>query len=387
MGRKLVVLLGDGSEAVLEEILAPDEQNLHDRLRMSPGLLPIEDLELDGPMLVVGQEVSLASGRIDLVGLARSGDILLVEFKTGPQNPDFRHVLAQLVDYGSDLWEQSLDEFDNTVVRRYLTSRYCTDPAMVGARSLEDARSRVWPEMSESEISQFRTRLAEVLTTGDFHFVAVAQRFTTSMENTVRYMNRSMKRGTFYLAELIRYQSTLSAEPGKQTISAYAGQIVARPERRATSPAAQTGEAELLDSITNDEYRLALQRIFDACRASGLTFSWGIRGASIRVPTQDRAEPLSIAWIFSPDSTYNWSGLSHLTLGYDKDSLATRPSVKDRVEQYAAEAIRLPDGKPARGKTIVGATFEPSSVVSLEAQLIALITETVASINEQGQLA
>src|SRR6058998_2529108 len=110
VGRKLVVLREDKYEAVLEEILAPDEQNLHDRLRLSPGLLPIEDLELDGPLLVVGQEVSLASGRIDLVGLSRSGDILLVEFKTGPQNPDFRHVLAQLVDYGSDLWEQSLDE-------------------------------------------------------------------------------------------------------------------------------------------------------------------------------------------------------------------------------------------------------------------------------------
>jgi hypothetical protein len=81
MGRKLVVLPGDGSEAVLEEVLAPGEQNLHRRLRMSPGLLPIEDLELDAPMLVAGQEVSLASGRIDLLGLARSGNVLLVEFK------------------------------------------------------------------------------------------------------------------------------------------------------------------------------------------------------------------------------------------------------------------------------------------------------------------
>lgn len=387
MGRKLVVLREDKSEAVLEEILAPDEQNLHDRLRLSPGLLPIEDLELDGPLLVVGQEVSLASGRIDLVGLARSGDILLVEFKTGPQNPDFRHVLAQLVDYGSDLWEQSLDEFDNTVVRRYLASKYCTDPKMAAARSLEDARARIWPEMSESEISQFRTRLAETLETGDFHFIAVAQRFTTPMENSVRYLNQSMKRGTFYLAELIRYQSALSTELGQEVISAYACQIVTRPERRATSPATQIGEAELLDSVTDDDYRLALQRIFDACKAIGLTFEWGKRGASIRLPTPDRAEPLSIAWIFRPDSAYNWSGLSHLTLGYDKESLATRPSVKARIEQYGDEARRMPPGKPPKTKLIVGATFEPSSVVALEIQLIALITDTVASINEQGQLA
>ncbi|WP_405067806.1 hypothetical protein OG558_40520 [Kribbella sp. NBC_01510] len=31
MGRELVVLRGDGAEAVLEEVLAPDEQKLHDR--------------------------------------------------------------------------------------------------------------------------------------------------------------------------------------------------------------------------------------------------------------------------------------------------------------------------------------------------------------------
>jgi len=39
----------------------------------------------------------------------------LAEFKTGPQNPDFRHALAQAVDYGADLWGMTPDEFDATV--------------------------------------------------------------------------------------------------------------------------------------------------------------------------------------------------------------------------------------------------------------------------------
>jgi hypothetical protein len=199
-------------------------------------------------------------------------------------------------------------------------------------------------------------------------------------------MNQSMKRGTFYLVELIRYQSKLAVQDG-QTMTAYAGQIVARPERQAGGPATRIGEAELLDSITDEPYRLALQRIFDACKASGLTFGWGTRGASIRLATQDRAEPLSIAWIFPPDSTYNWSGLSHLTLGYDTESLVTRPSVKERVEQYANDALRLPDATPAKRQGLVAATFEPASVVSHETQLINLITETVAAINDSGQLA
>jgi hypothetical protein len=383
MGRKLVVLREDGTEGVLEEVLAPDEQHLHDRFRRSPGLLPIEDMNLDGPLLVVGQEVSLAAGKIDLVGLTRGGDLLLVEFKTGPQNPDFRHVLAQLVDYGSDLWGQSLDEFDNTVVRRYLSGRYCTDPLMRNARSLEHARRAIWPTMQDSEIDQFQSRLCEVLTTGDFHFVAVAQRFTQSMENTIKYLNQSMKRGRFYLVEMIRYQSKSG---DKQALSAYAGQLIARPERQTSDPAERIDEAQFLDTILDTEYRRALQRIIDSCRAIGLTFSWGIRGASIRIATPDRAEPLSIGWIF-PADTNNWSGLSDLTLGYDSGSLATRPSVKNHIEQYAEKALHLPGGVPAKAKPLDAATFSPRSVVDQHSELIALITATVDSINELGNLA
>lgn len=385
MGRKFVVLREDGSEAVLEEVVAPDEQHLHDRLRKSPGLLPIEDIGLDGPLLVVGQEVGLASGRIDLVGLARSGDLLLVELKTGPQNPDFRRVLAQLVDYGSDLWGQSLDEFDNAVVRRYLAGKYCTDRLLNGASSLEDARKSVWPDMHDSEADGFRTRLAEVLATGDFHFVAVAQRFTQSMENTVRYLNQSMKRGKFYLVEMIRYAAG-SADLEAPVLSAYGGQLIARPERQAMDPAARIDEAQFVESIADADYRDAIQRVFDSCRASGLTFSWGVRGASIRMATQDRAEPLSIGWVFPSDSN-NWSGLSDLTLGYDSGSLATRPSVKEHVERYAEEALRLDGATPAKAKTMIAATFAPSLVVSRQDELIDLITDMVASVNDQGNLA
>lgn len=61
------------------------------------------DLGLVGPAVVVGRESSLDSGPVDLVLLGNGGDLALVEFKTGPQNPDFREYLAQLLDYGSAL--------------------------------------------------------------------------------------------------------------------------------------------------------------------------------------------------------------------------------------------------------------------------------------------
>src|SRR5215207_7308425 len=88
-------------------------------------LIPSDDLGLDGDLLVLGRETALASGRIDLLCLARSGDLVLIEFKTGPQNPDFRHALAQLIDYGSDLWRLSPEDFDHGVAQRYFAGPHC----------------------------------------------------------------------------------------------------------------------------------------------------------------------------------------------------------------------------------------------------------------------
>ncbi len=61
---------------------------------------------------------------MDLIGVARGGQIVLVEFKTGPKNPDFRSALAQLLDYGSDLWHMEYDVFESTVAARYFGSRH-----------------------------------------------------------------------------------------------------------------------------------------------------------------------------------------------------------------------------------------------------------------------
>jgi hypothetical protein len=37
--------------------------------------------------MVVGRETALPSGRVDLLAVTPTGDVLIIEFKTGPQNP------------------------------------------------------------------------------------------------------------------------------------------------------------------------------------------------------------------------------------------------------------------------------------------------------------
>jgi hypothetical protein len=117
---------------------AENEHHLQEVMKESPKLLPVDDLGITGPLLVVGRETSVASGSIDLVGVVPSGDLVLVEFKTGPQNPDFRHALAQLIDYGSDLWGMAVSDFESGVVQRYLESPYCP-PCLQALRDAQRA--------------------------------------------------------------------------------------------------------------------------------------------------------------------------------------------------------------------------------------------------------
>ena len=109
MARKMIVQLENGSSPVLTEEAAEDEGQLQEMMKTNPDLLPVDEFGMTGPLMVVGRETTLPSGAVDLVAVARSGELLIVEFKTGPQNADFRAALAQLLDYGADLWSLSYD--------------------------------------------------------------------------------------------------------------------------------------------------------------------------------------------------------------------------------------------------------------------------------------
>lgn len=195
-----VLVQGPTGHFDLVEVRSPDEHSLQEVMKEQVQLIPSDDLGLDGDLVVLGRETALASGRIDLLCLARSGDLVLIEFKTGPQNPDFRHALAQLIDYGSDLWRLSLEEFDHGVVQSYLTG-----PHRQAGKDLTTVIRTAWA-LSEEDETALRDRLAQVLATGDFHYVVAAQRFTPTMASSLEYLNATMRYGRFYLVEIVRLE-------------------------------------------------------------------------------------------------------------------------------------------------------------------------------------
>jgi hypothetical protein len=364
--RKVLVTQGSATFDLIETP-AENEHHLQEVMKNSPTLLPVDDLGITGPLLVVGREASVASGSIDLVGAVPSGDLVLVEFKTGPQNPDFRHALAQLIDYGSDLWGMTVEEFDRGIVQRYLEGPHCP-PAWKACQTLAGLAELAWPT-DEFDWDEFTDRLAQVLSDGDFHYVVAAQKFTPQMTRTLEYLNTVTQAGHYHLVQMIQFNGP--------DMTAYAAQSITSPTAPRRAAGSGASEASFMAALDDDPYRQALSDIFDSCRALGLTFAWRTKGASIRIATPDRSEPLSVGWIFPAGAS--WLGLTHLTLGYDSSSAKATPSVTGALGTYLERVSQIPGGTAVTAKGLKGYTWTPRQVTAAKTQIIEALEALVAA--------
>ncbi|MCU1470538.1 MAG: hypothetical protein JWQ39_1687 [Glaciihabitans sp.] len=367
-----VLMQRDGETFDLLEVPAPNEHHLQEIMKSQPQLIPSDDLGLDGDLLVVGRETALASGFIDLLCLARSGDLVLIEFKTGPQNPDFRHALAQLIDYGSDLWRLTLEDFDRGVVQRYLAGIHSTS-AFAGTRDLNDAIARTNWELTDDELASLKLRLTDVLVTGDFHYVVSAQRFTPAMQTSLEYMNATMRFGRFYLVEIVQLQGA--------ELTAHAAQVVAAPPKRTASgssgSAGQADEAAFIADVGEEPYRNALREVLSACTTLGIEVKWRSVGASIRIQTPDRRQPLSIGWLLPVGS--HWQGARYMTLGVDPWSLNNTPSVEAIVRNYTASLAKIAGASRTTTK-LEAYTFQPNVLPSVVQDVISTLEQLVVDL-------
>jgi hypothetical protein len=378
MGRKIIVTSPAGQLPVLDEVKAHDEAQLQELLKAHPELLPLEDLGLAAPALVVGRESVLDSGRIDLVLLANDGELVLVEFKTGPQNPDFRECLAQLLDYGSDLWGMTLEDFDTRVARKYFSGPYFPQDALPAPSSLEVAAIKAWGG-GQADAVDWRERLQSQLRDGSFHYIAVAQRFTRPVLRTVEYMNATMKAARFSAVELVRFsgggygafEARFVAGEGPSSTSA------------ASSKASLAGIDDFVESVADDEYRHVLQDLFEAfAKIDDLTVFWGTTGCSLRVAIPGRS-PLSVGWLFPP-GPQRWMGLTDVTFGWyeDANGLALPPGGPEALNSYRALIETFAGGAPPKSASIRGITFPPAAVMQHADQLVEAVREVAMALVE-----
>jgi len=378
MGRKIIVTTPAGQLPVLEEVKAHDEAQLQELLKAHPELLPLEDLGLAAPALVIGRESVLDSGRIDLVLLANGGELVLVEFKTGPQNPDFRECLAQLLDYGSDLWGMTLEDFDTRVARRYFSGPHFPQDELPAPPSLEAAATKMWGG-EQADAVDWRERLQSQLRDGSFHYIAVAQRFTRPVLRTVEYLNATMKVARFSAVELVRFSG--------DGYDAFEARFVAgagpSPTSAASSKVSLAGIDDFVESVADDDYRHVLQDFLEAlAKVDDLTVFWGTTGCSLRVAIPGRS-PLSVGWLFPP-GPQRWMGLTDVTLGwYEAANGLTLPlGGQEALTAYRARVEALAGGAPPKSASIRGRTFPPVAMMQRADQMVEAVRDVARALVE-----
>jgi hypothetical protein len=158
--RRIIRVDGSASSIAVEGPLVSEEE-LHRAIATHPEVLPYGDFGL-GPLIPLASELGVASGSIDLLAADGAGHLAIIEFKKGTENPDIRHVVAQLLDYGAALWRQSYD---------WLEER-CLRGAVGPADSLEVlAGQRLDPLGGSVDSDAFREGVVSQLASGAFAFV------------------------------------------------------------------------------------------------------------------------------------------------------------------------------------------------------------------------
>lgn len=376
VGRQ-IVMQGPAGSVHLAEVLADNEAQLQEQLKAHPELLPVEEFGLQGPLMVVGRETSLPSGAADLVGMTPNGDVVIVEFKTGPQNSDFRHTLAQLLDYGADMWQMSPETFETTVARRYFASDYCPPGAPThDLKTVAEAAAATWPELSDEERASFTRRWSRSLDRGGFHYVIAAQRFTATMNRTIAYLNDQARAASFYAVELVRFTGG--------DFEAFEGRSVVIPNRSRTgTPNKTTDETELLDQFTDDEYQQAVGDLLEFARGQDLPLEWGSVGVSIRIRVPDVSEPLSIGWVFPPGVS-GWLGLRDVSLGHDSWRAERDIGDPQLLESYIEAISAIPGAEEVTAGNLHAYHIPPTRFVEHYPHIIEAIADLVEGVGAHG---
>ena len=111
MAARRILRVENGRFEVAVETPYRLEQDLQDAISEHPEVLPSEDIGR-GAFISVATEIDFGHGPIDLLVVDPQGRLAIVEFKKGSENPDVREVVAQVLDYGSSLWQTEYKDLE-----------------------------------------------------------------------------------------------------------------------------------------------------------------------------------------------------------------------------------------------------------------------------------
>ena len=177
MAERSILISSAEAFRVVREAPFESEASLHSAIASNPEVLPARDVGLD-TLVPIGTEVRAGDGFIDLLAADRQGRLVIVEFKKGPENPDVRRVVAQLLDYGSSLWQTTFEELQ----------RLCDTASLVAQTAEAHDRLQI-----DFDADVFESGVRGNLETGDFVYFYVARVLDPRTRRVLTYLGDAVK--------------------------------------------------------------------------------------------------------------------------------------------------------------------------------------------------
>lgn len=354
IGTGMPVVLGDGDEPVkLRRVShtnrAFNESFVQNLVFRHPDVLPAAELdETKSPLVPIGREITTDVGPIDALFVSPRGGITVVEAKLWRNPESRREVVGQIIDYAQNLSTWSYERLDKAC--RQSTGISLWELVCASEGQLPDSEASFVDAVSKSlregrflllivgdGIREEVERMASYVQSSpqlQFHLALVELRIFESAAGDLRVVVPSVVART---AEVSRAVVTVDvAEEARVAVS------VSVPADDAPRSRQKLSEGEFLGQFRDAEYRTAVDELFQFVNEQGLVVNIGSLGASLRVPIDGAAQPLTIAWL-NPPGTVGWGGLKDLTLGFDSSSTANRLGhVPEVLENYVERAGLLP---------------------------------------------
>lgn len=173
-----------------------DERWLQDILIKYPDLLPTAEIEpVFHPLLVIGREVQVARGRIDVLYISTSGYPVIVETKLWRNPESRREVVAQVLDLSLAF---SKWDYDTLEKQAQLFTAKSEDKGL-SLRELLEARA----DMPEVDYNEFRETAERNLNLGRFLVAVVGDKIHASSREILDSLNQYPQLGLqFALIEI-----------------------------------------------------------------------------------------------------------------------------------------------------------------------------------------
>ncbi|GIE91575.1 hypothetical protein [Actinoplanes regularis] len=151
----------------------PNERTLQELVAQAPDLLPLSG---NPRVVVLGREVLIGSGYVDVIAIEATGEPVLIEVKLHNNAESRRAVVAQILSYAAGLHGMTVDEFEGKVLAKCLAGRSLVD------------RIRDAAQAEALDADELRQNVHDTLQTGGFRLVLVLDQAPPDLVRLVGYL-------------------------------------------------------------------------------------------------------------------------------------------------------------------------------------------------------